>query len=200
VVLSNQATQRVVELYGSLGFHLVFLKAPRRISCDGDRTPADEVLVVPPIAGVPASAPGGPVPGRKSLGVKEPIIFMWKIVGRSGHMNVTLFKSVEREEVETQIERLTRDGYYSHLQILEATAKVEQPPQPKEVKKAKVREAPAKAPERPVAAKSTPLRIPGKPAEPKKTKKTKPAEKSTAKPGKTAKAKPASKPKRTKKK
>ena len=160
----------------------------------------DEVLVIPPIVGVPASAPGGPVPGRKSLGVKEPIVFMWKIVGRSGHMNVTLFKSVEREEVETQIERLTRDGYYTHLQILEATAKVEQPPQPKEVKKAKVREAPVKSPERPAAAKSTPLRIPGKPVEPKKTKKGKPAEKSSTKSSKTAKAKTTSKSKPTKKK
>jgi hypothetical protein len=148
----------------------------------------DDVLPAAPIVGVPASAPGGPVPGRKSLGVKEPIVFNWKIVGRSGHMNVTLFKSVEREEVEAQLERLTRDGYYTHLQILEAKAVVEQPPQPKETKKAKVKEAPAKAPER-TAAKSTPLRIPGKPVEPKKTKSRKSTEKPAAKAGKTAKAK-----------
>lgn len=158
----------------------------------------DDVLAVAPIVGVPASAPGGPVPGRKSLGVKEPIVFNWKIVGRSGHMNVTLFKSVEREEVEAQLERLTRDGYYTNLQILEAKAKVEQPPQPKEAKKAKVKEPPAKAPER-VAAKSTPLRIPGKPVEPKKTRGSKTAEKATAKSGKPAKAKPVSS-KKTKKK
>ncbi len=44
VVLSNQATPRVVELYRSLGFNLQFLDAPRRISCTGDRTPAPEVL------------------------------------------------------------------------------------------------------------------------------------------------------------
>jgi DNA adenine methylase len=44
VVLSNQATPRVVELYGQLGFHLRFLDAPRMISCTGDRTPAREVL------------------------------------------------------------------------------------------------------------------------------------------------------------
>ena len=159
----------------------------------------DDVLVVAPIVGVPASAPGGPVPGRKSLGVKEPIIFNWKIVGRSGHMNVTLFKSVEREEVEAQLERLTRDGYYTHLQILEAKAKVEQPPQPKEAKKAKVRVAPAKAPER-VAAKSTPLRIPGRPGESKKVKSAKPAAKSSAKANKAARSKTAFKPKPAKKK
>ena len=44
VVLSNQATPRVVALYRRLGYTLRFLKAPRRISCTGDRTPAREVL------------------------------------------------------------------------------------------------------------------------------------------------------------
>jgi len=44
VVLSNQATDRIVDLYASLGYRLTFLDAPRRISCTGDRTPAREVL------------------------------------------------------------------------------------------------------------------------------------------------------------
>jgi DNA adenine methylase len=44
VVISNQATDRIVNLYEGLGFNLRFLKAPRMISCDGDRTPAREVL------------------------------------------------------------------------------------------------------------------------------------------------------------
>jgi len=44
VVLSNQATARIVSLYKDLGFKLKFLAAPRRISCNGDRTPAREVL------------------------------------------------------------------------------------------------------------------------------------------------------------
>jgi DNA adenine methylase len=44
VVLSNQATERVIALYKRLGFRLAFLNAPRRISCTGDRTPALEVL------------------------------------------------------------------------------------------------------------------------------------------------------------
>ena len=46
VVISNQATERVVELYEALGFQTRILKAPRRISCTGDRTPVDEVLAV----------------------------------------------------------------------------------------------------------------------------------------------------------
>jgi DNA adenine methylase len=44
VVLVNQATPRIVELYQSVGFKLAFLNGPRRISCTGDRTPAREVL------------------------------------------------------------------------------------------------------------------------------------------------------------
>lgn len=46
VVLSNQATKRIIELYSDLGYTLVYLRAPRRISCTGDRTPAAEVLAL----------------------------------------------------------------------------------------------------------------------------------------------------------
>lgn len=44
VVLSNQATERVVDLYRRLGFRLRFVDAPRMISCTGDRSPAREVI------------------------------------------------------------------------------------------------------------------------------------------------------------
>ncbi len=46
VVISNQATPRIVELYKRLGFELTFLPGPRRISCTGDRTAAQEVLAI----------------------------------------------------------------------------------------------------------------------------------------------------------
>ena len=46
VVLSNQATKRILRLYADLGYHLIKLNAPRRISCTGDRTPAPEVLAI----------------------------------------------------------------------------------------------------------------------------------------------------------
>jgi DNA adenine methylase len=46
VVLSNQATARIVTLYRKLGYGIKFLHAPRRISCNGDRTPAEEVLAI----------------------------------------------------------------------------------------------------------------------------------------------------------
>jgi DNA adenine methylase len=46
VAISNQATQRIVELYEGLGFELQFLDGPRRISCTGDRTAAREILAL----------------------------------------------------------------------------------------------------------------------------------------------------------
>jgi DNA adenine methylase len=46
VLLSNQATPRIVQLYKGLGFKLQYLDAPRRISCNGDRTAAPEVLAM----------------------------------------------------------------------------------------------------------------------------------------------------------
>lgn len=44
VILVNQATLRINNLYSDLGFNIGFIGAPRRISCTGDRTPALEVF------------------------------------------------------------------------------------------------------------------------------------------------------------
>ena len=44
VILSNQATPRIVQLYKKLGFEIRYLEGPRRISCNGDRAAAREVL------------------------------------------------------------------------------------------------------------------------------------------------------------
>ena len=44
VVASNQATERILDLYGRLGFTLQIARAPRLIACNGDRTPADEMI------------------------------------------------------------------------------------------------------------------------------------------------------------
>ena len=44
VVASNQATSRILRLYGALGFQVHLINGPRRISCTGDRTPAQEIL------------------------------------------------------------------------------------------------------------------------------------------------------------
>jgi DNA adenine methylase len=46
VMLANQATRRIRELYGDLGYRLKLIQGPRRISCTGDRTPARELLAI----------------------------------------------------------------------------------------------------------------------------------------------------------
>jgi DNA adenine methylase len=46
VVISNQATRRVVDLYTRLGYELRRLKGPRRISCTGDRAAVEEILAI----------------------------------------------------------------------------------------------------------------------------------------------------------
>jgi DNA adenine methylase len=46
VVASNQATERVLDLYRGRGFAVEIVAAPRRISCTGDRTPAGEMVAV----------------------------------------------------------------------------------------------------------------------------------------------------------
>jgi DNA adenine methylase len=44
VVLVNQATSRIEQLYRELGYTVGFLEAPRRISCTGDRAHAREII------------------------------------------------------------------------------------------------------------------------------------------------------------
>ncbi len=44
IVISNQATERVVRLYVENGYTVTFIGGPRKISCDGDRSAAREVL------------------------------------------------------------------------------------------------------------------------------------------------------------
>lgn len=44
IIASNQATPRIKELYADLKFKIYLLPAPRMISCNGDRTPAIEIL------------------------------------------------------------------------------------------------------------------------------------------------------------
>ena len=49
--IDNEKQIRVEELYRSLGYSVRRLKAPRRISCNGDRRPAWEVLAVRNLTG-----------------------------------------------------------------------------------------------------------------------------------------------------
>jgi len=44
VIISNSATERIISLYTSYGYDLLYVDAPRKISSNGDRTPAREVI------------------------------------------------------------------------------------------------------------------------------------------------------------
>jgi len=56
VVLVNQATERIESLYRSLGYAIEFARAPRRISCTGDRAPAREIVATRNVG--PGEGPG----------------------------------------------------------------------------------------------------------------------------------------------
>lgn len=46
VIISNQATDRIVQLYQRYGFAIQIVTAPRMINSTGDRTPAQEVIAL----------------------------------------------------------------------------------------------------------------------------------------------------------
>ncbi len=162
-----------------------------------DAPVADDALLdgAADLGELPAAPAAGPVPGKRALGVKEPIIFKWKLIGTSQHMTFTLFKAVEREEVDAQLERLQKEGYYTDLKILDADAKVVQPVQPKGAKKAAPRSAkasPAPPTTRPSAAKrSSPTTI----SVPRRSATAKSALKSAVKPMKKKPVRPSGKTK-----
>lgn len=91
---------------------------------------------------VPAATPAH----RKVAPGKEPIPFRWKLVGEAPGAILTLFKSVEREEIDAQLERVKKEGYYANLQIFDINHKIIQPKPPKPPKAPKAPpHAPAKA-------------------------------------------------------
>ncbi|MFQ5589820.1 MAG: hypothetical protein ACE5HE_01530 [Phycisphaerae bacterium] len=126
---------------------------------------------------------------KKSLSGKEIPRFEWKLLGESQDVIVTLFKAVDRTEVEAQLERVRKEGYYSGLRIVEADMEIKQPkpPQPPPRKIRKVTRKSVKAATRPKTTRkktakgvkararvkkaraSTAKRAPAKKAHPKKT-------------------------------
>ena len=60
------------------------------------------------------------------MGAKEIIPFEWKLLARSGGLVLTLFKAIEREDVEAQLERVRREAYYTNLRIVGADEEVKQ--------------------------------------------------------------------------
>lgn len=88
--------------------------------------PEEKEEPTPELADIPEIEAVAAAPGKKSLGVKEVIPFRWKLLGAADGLTLTLFKSVEREDSDAQLERLQKEGYYKDLRIVEADAKVEQ--------------------------------------------------------------------------
>ena len=87
----------------------------------------------------PAAMPVAPA--RKPLGTKEVIPFAWKVIGLSGEMVLTLFKSIEKEDSEAHLARLGKDGAYKNLRLVEADFKIVQPKSVRAVLAANVEKA-----------------------------------------------------------
>lgn len=105
------------------GFPEVAKKKAEIEKPDEDLIVEEDIEVIPD---VPVAAAPGAAPARKALGVKEVIPFRWKLIGKSSGFTITLFKAVEREDVEAQLERLQKEGYYTELQIVDNNMKIEQ--------------------------------------------------------------------------
>lgn len=109
--------------------------------------------------GTGGAAPAPAPTARRGMAAKEVIPFEWKLVGYSCGTAVTLFKAVEREDVEVQLLRVQRDGYYKDLKVLDVKTKVVQPPTAPVVR---VKKAPVKKTAKPAAKKTVAKQSSGK--------------------------------------
>ncbi len=76
----------------------------------------DSKVATNPVAAQPGA--NQPPVVRRGPGTKEVIPFGWKLVGEANGLALTLFKAIERDDVEAQEERVRREGYYLKLRIL----------------------------------------------------------------------------------
>lgn len=74
-------------------------------------------------SGSAAGATPGPA-AKKAPAAKEIPPFQWKLVGYSRGIPLTLLKSVERSDIEAQLERYRAEGYYTELTIHPIDAKI----------------------------------------------------------------------------
>ena len=147
-------------------------------------------------AGTPAPAPAATT-GKRAPGTKEVIPFRWKLVGESPDAVLTLFKAVEVGEVEAQLERTRKDGYYKNLRVLDIDAQIRQPVS------AKTRQGARKSPKTAAATKAKKAqKVVSPPAKPKRAERTKPAARPSSSPKarKTRKVKATAKTPKTAKK
>ena len=80
---------------------------------------------------------------KRTIAIKEPPPFKWKLMGYVDGLTVTLLKAVEREDAEAQMTRLEEEGYYRGLEIYPIDAKV--PADPQAARHAKEKKARDKA-------------------------------------------------------
>lgn len=115
-------------------------------------------------SGTPTGRPGeqtGTQPVvKRPLGAKEIIPFEWKLLAKSGGLVLTLFKAIEREDVEAQLERVRREGYYTNLRIAGADEKVKQVKNAKAVAAMVQPETNERKPARPPRKRGSKLRVP----------------------------------------
>lgn len=163
---------------------------------DNGQEASTDIVEPPETPAAPKAAPQASA-GRKAPGSKDVIPFKWKLVGKSRGVVLTLFKAVEREEVEAQLRRACAEGYYANVRILDIDARVGPPPRAPSAKpdaKARKRAATktgteaqktkratpkAEKPKRTVAAKASAVSKPS--AGPDRTKKAKTKKTKTAK-------------------
>lgn len=86
-------------------------------------------------SGTSGSSGDGATAKKSAMGAKEVPAFQWKLLGTANYATLTLFKSVERDDAEAQLERVHKDGYYKDLKIVDIDAKVAQPKQPAALRK-----------------------------------------------------------------
>lgn len=103
-------------------------KPDTTIKADAHKAAPSDVAQSKTNSGTPAvgGQTGTPPVVKRPLGAKEIIPFEWKLLARSSGLVLTLFKAIEREDVEAQLERVRREGYYTNLRIVGADEKVKQ--------------------------------------------------------------------------
>jgi DNA adenine methylase len=110
VILSNQATMRILELYRDYGFTVIKLNGPRRISCTGDRTPAREVLALRNLRPL--------LRHQSSLALSSDVVKRDHKETRSGtslRRELTMEDSSSDEKVKAW---LTRNGYEDYVALI----------------------------------------------------------------------------------
>ena len=171
-----------------------------------DKTAPAGATDVRPKPGGPGAAPAtatgtAPATPKRGPGAKEIIPFGWKLLGEANGVILSLFKAIEREDVESQLKRALGEGYYTNLRIVDNNEVIKQPSSAAAVRlgrastrAVKAKAAPKTKAKAPSKAKKVAPKVSAvaKTVEKKKAVKSRPASKS-AKAKKTAKPKAAAK-------